>query len=27
MIAIIDGITPEDNGRFISYVDGSDIGW
>jgi NAD(P)-dependent dehydrogenase (short-subunit alcohol dehydrogenase family) len=27
MIAIMDGLTPEDNGRFISYVDGSDIGW
>ncbi len=27
MIALIDGLTPEDNGRFLSYMDGSDIGW
>jgi NAD(P)-dependent dehydrogenase (short-subunit alcohol dehydrogenase family) len=27
MLAIIDGLTPEDNGRFISYEDGSDIPW
>ncbi len=27
MIAIIDGLTPEDNGRFLSYTDGTDIDW
>jgi NAD(P)-dependent dehydrogenase (short-subunit alcohol dehydrogenase family) len=27
MIALIDGLTPEDNARFMSYMDGSAIGW
>lgn len=27
MFAVIDGLTSEDNGRFINYADGTDIGW
>jgi hypothetical protein len=27
MIALIDRLTAEDNGRFLSFADGSDIGW
>ncbi len=27
MIALIDKLTPEDNGRFLNYIDGAAIGW
>lgn len=27
MIAVIDGLTSEHNGRFLNYTDGADIGW
>jgi NAD(P)-dependent dehydrogenase (short-subunit alcohol dehydrogenase family) len=27
MIALIERLTPEDNGRFLSFADGSDLGW
>lgn len=27
MIGIIDGLTPQDNGRFLSHADGSEISW
>ncbi len=27
MMKVIEGLTPKDNGRFVSYEDGSDIGW
>jgi NAD(P)-dependent dehydrogenase (short-subunit alcohol dehydrogenase family) len=27
MMKVIEGLTPKDNGRFVSYEDGSDVGW
>ena len=27
MLAVIDGLTPEHNGKFLDYEDGSEIGW
>ena len=27
MMKVIEGLTSKDNGRFVSYEDGSDIGW
>ena len=27
MMKVIEGLTPKDNGRFLSYEDGSDVGW
>jgi NAD(P)-dependent dehydrogenase (short-subunit alcohol dehydrogenase family) len=27
MIKVIEGLTPEENGKFLSYEDGSEVGW
>jgi NADP-dependent 3-hydroxy acid dehydrogenase YdfG len=27
MIKVIEGLTPEENGKFLSYEDGSQVGW